>query len=75
MGMATIEKAQRLHREGRVREVPTDRSFEVQGDRGAYHVVIAHDMTGAWCTCPASRACSHITAVLLQIRDERGEGA
>lgn len=69
MSTAVIEKAQRLLGSGRVHEFVATRTFVVDGDHGRYAVLIAGDTVE--CTCPATRPdCAHVTAVLLQLRDE-----
>lgn len=68
MSTAVIEKAQRLLGNGHVREVPTTRTFLVDGDHGQYAVLLNGD--DAACTCPATGVCAHLTAVLLQLREE-----
>lgn len=68
MPLSAIEtKAVRLISSGRV-TVRLDRPYEVEasvrGDHGEY--VVRYDPArGFSCTCPCSRRCSHITAVMV----------
>lgn len=64
---AVVEKAQRIHAQGRVSELVGARVFPVLGDSGDRYLVVVNgdDVT---CTCPATRPCKHIGAALLQLR-------
>jgi uncharacterized Zn finger protein len=68
MSTKVIEKAQRLLNTGHVREATSVRTFVVDGDHGRYAVLVGDTVE---CTCPATRPdCAHVTAVLLQLREE-----
>lgn len=76
MGELVIPKAERLRSEGKVRVLSNARSYQVDGDHASYLVTITNPDTlavrdnfpgppAAWCSCPATGACSHLAAALV----------
>jgi uncharacterized Zn finger protein len=65
----TVQRsAMRLYAEGRAHIATDARVIYVDGDHGTrYRVVIDGDDYD--CTCPATVACKHVGAALLELRD------
>ena len=66
-----IEKAARLHDDGRVVFLPAKYTARVKGDTGMHTVVAFHD--GVRCDCPAGQygKCSHALACMLAWAQEK----
>jgi uncharacterized Zn finger protein len=71
---ATLSKAERIHRRGRVHDLGPARAFRVVGDTGTPYTVLVFTLATvsrpAWCSCPASGTCKHLLAVAIELQRE-----